>query len=216
MSVSSTQVSLRALRQDLDLSANGGMRDRAILNRDGQRSSGNVRLSDYKGSLTGGQLTVIGGGNATPNLRYDGYWGYYPASGGTPSISGTTIRTYSTMTGFGGSDTSSEYRVSGYVNEGGTYRLTGNLNFSRSTNYANQSWQVAVVGSATGYLSGVTRNELLFSGDTKGDYTINRTVDLITSRPYITLILYSITRSGGNSAEGQFTTTWNNLKLVKE
>ena len=215
MSVSSSQVSLRALRQDLDLSATGPMIDRAILNRDGQRNTGNVRLSDYKGSITGVQLFITPTANATPSLRHNGYWGFYPSSGGTPTISGTTIRTYSTMTGAGGPDASSEYRVSGKVDETGTYRLTGRLNFSRSTYYNNQSWQVAVVGSASGYLSGVTTNEVIFGGSSVGPVSIDRTVSLTTSRPFITLIVYSITNSGGNFSEGQFTTTWNDLKLVK-
>lgn len=215
MSVSSSQVSLRALRQDLDLSANGSMSQIEILNRDGQRSSGDVRLSDYKGSLTGGQLRIAGAANATPNLRYNGYWGFYPSSGGQPNISGTSIRTYSRMTGAGGGDASSEYRVSGYVDESATYRLTGEVTFTRSSNYNNQSWQVAVVGSASGYLSGITRNEMLWAGQNPGTYPINRTVSLTTSRPFITLVVYSITQSGGNFAEGAFTTTWKNLKLVK-
>ncbi|MCH1602102.1 MAG: hypothetical protein L7S57_04580 [Luminiphilus sp.] len=216
MSVSSSQASLRALRQDLDLSANGSMRETSILNRDGQRSSGDVRLSDYKGSLTGGQLRIAGAGNATPNLRYNGYWGFYPANGGQPNISGNTIRTYSRMTGYGGEDASSEYRVSGYVNESATYRLTGEVTFTRSGNYRVQSWQVAVVGSASGYLSGIKRNELLLAGDNPGTHPINSIVSLTTSRPYITLVVYSITKDGGNFSEGSFTTTWKNLKLVKE
>ena len=215
MSISSSQVSLRALRQDLDMSANGRMRERPIWNKDGQKTSGNISLAAYKGNLLGGQLAITGSANATPSNRQYGYTGFWPANGGTPSISGNEIRTYSRMTGAGGGDASSEYRVSGYCSESGTYRLTGQLNFNMSGYYRVQSWQVAVVSSSSGYMAGATEVQVVASGNFTGVTSLNRTFSLSASKPYVTLILYSITKSGGDPSEGTFATSWTDIKVVK-
>ena len=213
-------VSLTALRQDLDMSAAGSMYERAILNKDGQRSSGNVTLSAYRGNIVGGQLSFHPSAaiNATPSDRQYGYKGWFSSPGGTPIISGNTIRTYNTMPGSGGSPNgnSCEYRVSGMVSEDGTYRFTGNLSFTRSLNYMLQTWQVRVIVSSSGYLNGPSQiAPIAQSGLTPGNFSLNYTCSLTTAKPYLTLIVTTSSGVGGNPAEGSFESIWTNLKLVK-
>lgn len=214
MSISKSQVSLSALRTDLSMSANGGTQDRRIWNKDGQRMSGDISLVDYKGNLLGGQLQITGSANQAPTNRGYGYTGFWPANGGAPFIDGGDIITSSQMRGFDGTDRSSEYRISGLCQHSGTYRLTGSVDFARSNSYAVQFWQVAVVESSTGYMSGSIQNTVLVFSDRRGVNNLFYNISLSTSRPYVTLILYSITKQGGDPALGSFYSRWNNIKMV--
>ena len=210
---SSGNVSLRAVRQDLDLPAEGNMRERPVLNKDGQRSSGNLSLSSFRGNVLGGQLLLHPTWNVSPSPRWRSYPRYYPVVGGFPDVAGDALRTKSTMTGFGGDDVDSEVSIGGFITESGMYRVTGDLDFQRSGSYNVQKWQLAVIGCASGYFAGQQRNELLRQGSNKGQQSLDFTVDLTTSRPYVILIAYSITQGGGNQAEGEFISSWRNLKL---
>ena len=57
MSISSSEASLQAVRQDLDLSASGPITDRAVMNKVNKQSTP-VSLADFRGNLLGQQLLV--------------------------------------------------------------------------------------------------------------------------------------------------------------
>lgn len=214
MGVSSTQASLRAVRQDLDLSAAGSILERPVLNRVNKRS-GPISLSEHKGVAMGAQLTIVGNWNDPPNNRSNGYKGYYPTASGNPSISGDTITLTASLAGSGAPDGSCEYRCPFKVTEDGTYRLTSYLEFNQDNWYGSTMWQVAVVTSPTGYLSGITNLDLNKSNayNFNGDASWN--VSLTTRRPYGVVILYAIRFLNGDASKPASYSKWTNTRLAK-
>lgn len=214
----SGNVSLRDVRRDLDLPAEGSMRERPVLNKDGQRTSGNLSLASFRGNVLGGQLELHPTWNVNPTPRWKSYPRYYPQIGGYPDVRGDALRTKCTMSGYGGGDVGSEVSIGGFIGNAVTerswFRLTVDLDFQRSLNYSDQYWQVAVIGCSTGYLSGQTRHELLQQGNNPGIQSLDFSLELVPSRPYVVVILYSTADDGGSSAEGEFISSWRNLKLV--
>ena len=214
MGVSSSQADLQSVRLDLDLAAAGDMLERPVLNRVNKRS-GPIELSEHKGVAMGAQLTIVGNWNAPPNLRYNGYKGFYPAISGNPSISGNTISLEAGLSGAGGDDGSCEYRCPFRVTESGGYRLTCNLEFIPDGYFRLTRWQVAVVTSATGYLSGATSDDLLRTGNSSINRPQSWDLSLTTSRPYGVVVLYAIRRGGGDPSKPKSYSKWTDTKLVK-
>ena len=220
MSVSSTQVSLRALRQDLDLSANGGMNERAILNKNIQ-TSGPIRLADFKGNVLGNQLSVnkneFSGGGTWPKQRYEGSAHAYIRRAGDVTVSGNKILVSCAEGGLNGGDRGTEYRAIGRCNESGTYRLTGN-SFGRFSGFYNVGrLHINLVANSSGYLSGLQNllvNRILTSTTGSGDRSWSDTVSLNSStHPFITLILRYVQLDGGRGDSFQHD-FWD-WKLVK-
>ena len=214
MGVSSTEASLQAVRQDLDLSAAGSILERPVLNRVNKRS-GPISLSEHKGVAMGAQLTIVGGWNDPPNYRYNGYKGFYPQISGNPSISGDTITLEAGLSGPGGGDGTCQYQCPFKVHESGWHNLSCNLEFIGDAYYRLTRWQVAVVCSATGYLSGITRNELVQSGDVNMNGPMSWSVNLTTSRPYGVVVLYIIRNGGGDASKPKSYAKFTNTKLVR-
>lgn len=214
MGVSKSQASLVAVRQDLDLSAAGSILERPVLNRVNKRS-GPINLSEHKGVAMGAQLTIVGNWNDPPNLRYNGYKGYWPGRSGNPSISGDTIILEAALGGLGAGDASCEYRCPFKVTESGAYTLSGHLNFNQDSYYRKTSWQIAIVTSPTGYLSGSTTTDF----DTRGIYDYNanfsHNVNLTTARPYGVVVLYAIRKDGGDPAKPKSYSRWTGVRITK-
>ena len=214
MGVSKSQASLKAVRQDLDLSAGGSILERPVLNRV-NKQNGPINLSEHKGVAMGAQLTITGNWNAPPNLRYNGYKGFYPAISGNPYISGNTIILEAGLSGAGGDDGSCEYRCPFRVTENGSYRLTCNLEFNQDTYFRLTRWQAAVVTSATGYLSGTINYDLLQYGSGNQNGPRSWDVSLTTSRPYGVVVLYAVRNGGGDPSKPKSYSKWTNTELVK-
>lgn len=214
MGVSSTEASLRAVREDLDLSATGSALENVVLNRVNKRY-GPVNLSEHKGVAMGAQLRIEGGWNDTPDRRYNGYKGYYPTISGNPSISGDTITLVASMAGAGSPDASCEYRCPFKVTEDGTYKLTSYLEFNDDIYFRSTKWQVAIVTSATGYLSGITSLELNKSGNSAFNGAASWNVNLTTSRPYGVVVLYALRVLGGDASKPASHAKWTNTRLAK-
>ena len=214
MGVSTTEASLRAVREDLDLPAAGSILERPVLNRVNKRS-GPISLSDHKGVAMGAQLTIVGGWNDTPSLRYNGYKGYYPGVSGNPSISGNTISLEARLSGFGGSDGSCEYRCPFRVTESGLYTFSCNIDFNADQYYSLTKWQIAVVTSSSGYLSGAVNYDLIKGTNRDISGPLSYSVNLTTSRPYGVVVLYAIANGGGNSSMPPSYARYTNTRLVK-
>ena len=214
MSIPRGQVSLKQVRQDLDLSAAGSIRDRAVLNRVNKRS-GPISLSDHKGVAMGAQLTIVGNWNDPPNLRYNGYKTFYPSVSGEPSISGNTIITVAGNTGAGNGDSSCGYVCPFFVSESGSYTLLCDIEFNADLYYSLTQWQVSVITSPDGYLAGSTNLDLNkgTNRDIKGP--LSYSVNLTTSRPYGVVVLYAIAKGGGNSSMPPSYARYTNTRLVK-
>lgn len=204
MGVSSSQASLVAVRQDLDLSPSGGMTDRAILNKNIQ-TAGPIKLADFKGNVLGNQLSINkaewGQGVPWPKNRYEGSAHPFGARTGDVGVSGNKILVSAREGGTGGGDRGTEYRAIGRCDESGTYRLTGKSFGRFSGAFRIGQLHINLIASAGDYLSGINqmlvRHELT-SDDGSGERTWNETVTLNSSTfPFITLILRYIQKDGG-------------------
>lgn len=212
MSISTTEASLKAVRQDLDLPADGSIKDRPVLNRVNKQSAP-IGLGEHKGVAWGLQLDLTGNPNDPPTNRSYGYSGFYPTMAGWPRVSGNTI--ICSAEHKGDPDGSCEYRSPFWVSESGTYRISGNLNYQVDTYQFLGTWQLAIVSSGTGYLSGSVVYDLIKSGNNSpGSFSYD--VPLTTSRRYATAILYAV-RKGGGYVNDPITSkaTWSNVRVVK-
>ena len=225
MGISSTEASLRAIREDLDLPAAGSIDERAVLNKINKPYLP-VSLSEYKGNILGTQLYIPGGTmpkpeDQWPKRRDESFATYYGGRGGYVRLSGDRIQVQvqdtTTMVG----DYGTEVRICGKVLEDGQYRLTGtaygDFPDHPSNNSQHAQLHVQLLANAGDYILGIydllvddvyiKRNGSTFDTD--------RTVNLSTSKPYITLIFrYIITGSGIGSEF--YTHEFTNFKLVKE
>jgi hypothetical protein len=213
MGISKSEASLRAVRLDLDLPAAGSIKERPVLNRVNKQSAP-IGLGEHKGVAWGLQLDFRGNPNDPPTNRSYGYSGFYPTQSGFPRLSGNTI--ICSAAHKGDPDGSCEYRSPFWVSESGTYRISGNLSYQPDTNQNLGSWQVAIVSSGTGYLSGSVVYDLIKSGSDPGSRSFSYDVPLTTSRRYATAILYAL-RKGGGYAEYPVTSTatWSNVRVVQ-
>jgi len=203
VSISSSQVSLVALRQDLDLSANGNMTERAVLNKNIQTSAP-VSLADFKGNVLGNQLYVnkaeFGQGGTWPKRRYEGSAHPYIAKAGDVRVSGNKILVSCTEGGAGGGDRGTEYRAIGFCNEPGSHRLTG-TSFGRFSSYYNTGeMHIYLIANGNGYLSGLQRVLVRKEGgyiNLGGQQSHSFDVQISENLPYITLVLRYIQKDGG-------------------
>ena len=214
MGVSSTEASLRAVRADLDLNPSGSILENVVLNRVNKRY-GPVNLSEHKGVAMGAQLRIAGNWNDPPDKRYNGYKGYYPTIAGNPSISGDRITLVANLAGSGAPDGSCEYRCPFKVTEDGTYKLTSYLEFNEDQYYRSTKWQVAIVTSPTGYLSGITNLDLNKSGNSAFNGPASWNVNLSTSRPYGVVVLYALRVLNGDASKPGSSSKWTNTRLAK-
>lgn len=212
-------ISVTQVRQDCGLAAAGSMiLDRAVQNRIGQ-SSGGYSLSAHRGLVTRPQLSIVGNWNDTMTRKDVGYKGYSPEwSDSSVSISGMNVICGVRQTGYGGGDAGAEYRVNNTIGQDGLYRITGSVSCTYDSSYRGTlQYQIAVVSGTHGYLQGITRIEHIDNNDPTGIYgsskTFNATMQLSTSRPYISMIMYYIAKDGGNYNAGRFNATFSNMKL---
>lgn len=226
MSISSSQASLKAVRQDLDLSAAGSISDRAVLNKV-NKQSGPVSLSEYKGNVLGTQLflpndPILEMPGSWKKIRSESFATYYVLRNGQATISGSSVLVSATDTQSNTGDYGTEVRICGRISELANYRLTGSA-YGRfgvpvPGNMLHSQMHINLLANASGYLSGSQRNAIdikYYRGDGSGEQKINRLVTLDSDKPYITLVFRYI-YSGMGSDYSTNTHQFLNFKLVKE
>lgn len=226
MGVSSTEASLRAVRQDLDLSAAGSILERPVLDK-ANKQSGPVSLAEYKGNILGTQLSLDkgswnGGWSALRDRTSCHHYGVYPDPAPPIDIVGREILIQMPGSSSSG-DRGSEIRITGRVGESGTYRLTGKFKASLTPQLGGQL-HVDLLASSSHYLSGTTDVVLsdLYeavpgqSPGSLGPETIyDKTCTLSTSKSYVTLILRNVQKAYTDTYT-YFTHHFYDFKLVKE
>ena len=199
MGVSSTQASLQAVRQDLDLPAAGSMSERAVLNKV-NKQSGPVSLAEYKGNVFGTQLVLHTewGGKPWKRIRDEssGHM-YITRAGSNVYVAGNKIKVQvQEETG----DNGMEARLIGKVTESGRYRLTGK-SYGRFSGYHDYTYMhVYLISNRDDYLLGVNKTDVRWENNkffADGEKSHSFDVDLTTDRPYVTLILRQINKYGG-------------------
>ena len=222
MGVSSSQASLQAVRQDLDLSAAGGMTERAVRNKVNNQS-GDISLESFKGNVLGQQLLIDksnwSGGSWQRKRYHSSAHSYATISGGDVKVSGDQIIVKRTARGNNG-DAAAEARVLGRVNEAGTYRLTGTINPEFYSRDSLITCEVLLLCNRDNYLSGtqVILTNLVFtrSNSTSGaDKAVDQTVNLSLNYPYVTLILRNVSKNGSQPTGAIYNHKFFNFKLVK-
>ena len=216
MSISKGNVSQSAVLSDLDLGA-GSFRQRAVLNRAG-KTGGNMSLSDHRGVACATQLNNFSITDAVPNNTNTGFGSFYPTRAGTGYVSGNQIVLTAGYSGSGGPDGTSGHNTNFKVTENGSYRITGTIDWTAENTYSLTYWQIALVSSSRGYLSGVTTNDLFYEGDqygSSGIKTFNRTANLTTARRFITMVFYAVRKSGGDVSLPQSVAKFYDFKVVK-
>jgi len=210
MGVGLGNVSLKAVRQDVDLSAAGGMRERAMQNKYGQES-GNVSLAGYKGNMNCIQFAPLAGNQFQqtwpPVGRYNGAGASYIQASGTVTKSGKAVRCSAAGKGLGGGDCGMEYRFISRVTENGIYRftVTSKINKSITSDRYNQI-HINVIANPNGYLVGL--NDVVVQYEQRATnhgfvypnwspVTQSWDFPLSTSKPYITVIFRNIQLDGG-------------------
>lgn len=195
MAVPSSSVSLTAVRSDLDLAPTGNLTERKVRERICQYS-GSVKLGDFANSVIGQQFTPTGVLNDAPKNRNTFTWGRSGAfNNNFYSFPGDNWLRLESSQHFSGQilDAWTEARFAGRISQGGNYALSGQV----CTYIAFCDAQVAVVSSSSGYMAGTTNLDFYkFYGKTTGgpttDHTVSEVISLSTSRPYITVIVYSM------------------------
>lgn len=226
MSISSSEASLRAVRQDLDLSANGPITDRAVMNKVNKQSTP-VSLADFRGNLLGQQLLVTQEGFGDHNVwnkkrDVSSAHHYISTTGGSVAVSGNKILCTRKATGIGSGDNGVEARVLGFVDSGmaGTYRVTGNYKGGFQGRSAAVQMHILLLSHTADYLAGnqtIHINEV-YDGNSKTsgtEYSFNQTADLVTGSPYITLILRNITRNGSEPSGTDYIQEFWDFKVQK-
>mgnify|MGYP003969885823 CR=1 FL=1 len=191
-------VSLRAVRLDTDRPEAGGMAERAIRNKT-QQNTGSVSLAANRGNILGIQYD-------THNPATNATWTQRDKTAGkgylmnNPAISTDGVRVYVPCKDNYSNDIAVEARVCGLVTETGNYRLTGNAFGEADTRYRNGEMHIVVVSNAYDYLVGpqtLSLNKTINSDWMTGETTHNYTMSLSTAKPYVTLTLRNVHKSGG-------------------
>ena len=222
MGVSSTEVSLRAIREDLDLPAAGSVDERAVLNK-ANKSYLPVSLSEYKGNILGTQLYVpnpnLGGQQDWPKKRDEAYGTYYSFRSGSADAWGNAVRlTLIDISGNTG-DYGVETRIPGMVLEDGFHRLTGSVTADFATspgNAVHSQCHVQLLANASDYLSGdqsILANRVYYKS-MGTQFNVDQPVNLSSSKPYITLIFRNL-NTGMGATNNAHTHEFSNFKLVK-
>ena len=220
MGVSSSQASLRAVRQDLDLSSTGNMTERAVMNKI-NKQSGPINLAEFKGNILGTQLEVYkcwgGPGREWKKRRWEtGAVGYATLAGANAGVSGNRLQMTATEQGLDGGDAGMEARICGRVLESGIYRLSGKSFGRFSQYYSTGQLHINLITTRTDYLAGILNNvvyevhsKMFANGEKSWSYDIS----LNTSEPYVTLVLRNILKDGGRG--DTWTHDFWDWKLVK-
>jgi hypothetical protein len=222
MGVSSTEASLRAVRQDLDLPAAGSIKERAVLNKVNKTLP--VSLSGFKGNVLGTQLYIPGGTqplseSSWPKRKDEAFGTYYIYRDGSVMASSDRIRIEHPDRPSYNGDSGTEVRICGTVSEDGRYLLTGNATgrFAISQgNAIHAQLHVQLISNAGDYLSGGNQllvNDVFYRRDGT-TFSWNRYVNLSTGRPYITLIFRYI-MSGIGTTSNRYSHEFSNFELVK-
>ena len=191
-------VSLQAIRQDLDLAGAGSMNERALRDKI-QNKSGAISLNQFRGNILGMQYLTYNTSEAGWNKLRDrtAGTGYLMNQ---PNIRTDGARVYVPCTDNYSSDIGVEARLTGKVLESGAYTLSGSSFGEFDTNYYNGEMHINLIANAGGYLQGVNsilidqRHNLTWA---MGEKTWSYTVSLSTSRPFITVVFRNIHKSGG-------------------
>ena len=216
MGVSKGDVSQSAVLSDLDLGA-GSFRQRAVLNRAG-KTGGNMSLSDHRGVACATQLNSFNVNDAVVKNTNTGFGSYWPSLAGQGYVSGKQIVLTARYSGGGGPDGTSAHNTNFKVTESGTHQITGTIDWTSEDSYYNTYWQVAIVTASSGYLAGTINNDLFYEGgqfSSSGIVTFNQTVNLTTARPFATMILYAVRKSGGNASLPESVAKFYDFKVVK-
>jgi hypothetical protein len=201
MGIPKGSVSLKAVRADLDLPANGGMVERAVRNKT-QQNSGSVSLSQNSGNILGIQYD-------TYNPSYGSAWTVRNRTSGhgyltnQVSISTDGTRVFIPCRDNYSDDVGVEARCNGIVAESGSHVLAGSTFGEYDTRYYNGEIHIVLVTNSAGYLQGaqnLAHETYLNSTWGKGEKTHSFNVNLSTSLPYITLTFRNIHKSGGAGA----------------
>ena len=174
-----------------------------------------------------------------------GYHGYYPARDRYPTVfnnnvGGNTMRAELNSRGYlyysGGTsgdilyypcgDATTQASFHFYINHAGTYRVTGRVYTEGYATGGNRNifwWQVAVTSGQVGYLDrrGPFNLDLNVLTQSSGQYNgsaswnFNETVSLTTSRPYGSMHLYGISKSGGYDSDPGLIFYFENFKMVR-
>ena len=229
MSISSAEASLQAVRRDLDLSAAGGMTERAVMNKI-NKQSGPINLAEFRGNLLGQQLLMsqASWGNESAwnkNRNYSSAHHYITPNSGSASVSGNKILCSRMATGTSG-DAGAEARLVGRVSSGmdGSYRVTGTFRGEFDGRTGAIELHVLLIANASGYLSGaqdVLINRVHTGASSGGshssgqDYAFSALATLGTRNSYITLILRNISKYGSGPAGQNYVQRFWDFKVVK-
>lgn len=226
MGISSTEASLRAIREDLDLPAAGSIDERAVLNKINKPYLP-VSLSEYKGNILGTQLYIPGGDSPLeeiqwPKRRDEAFATYYGEKRGWVRVSGDRIQIEQADQIGNAYDYGTEFRICGKVLEDGKYRLTGTAYGDFAVAYDNQNhaqMHIQLLASTDDYLSGyqlLLVNKTYYARNTSDDtFYEDNLVDLSTKQPYVTFICRYIMSWQGRTTQ-TYTHEFTDFKLVKE
>lgn len=219
MGVKSTEASLRAVRADLDLSATGGMLERAVRSKANQRT-GSVSLAKFKGNICGQQNQInnslLNDKPWTP-VRYETASAYYIQKSGIATPINDSHYWISVIEGGGGidlDDRGTEVRLLGKVLESGTYRITCRAIGRFDTAYNVIGLDLDVISNATGYLQGAQEINMHIREREVAEsktFNWNKTLTLSTSKPYVTVICRNIAFSGGVAGRTYYTDFYDTL-----
>lgn len=220
MGVSSSQASLKAVRQDLDLAAAGDMLERPVLNKV-NKQAGPINLADFKGNILGTQLEVYkcwgGPGREWKKRRWEtGAVAYATVAGANAVVSGNRLQMIAREQGLDGGDAGVEARICGRVLENGTYRLSGKSLGRFSQYYSTGQLHINLITTVSDYLAGPLNNvvyQVHNKNFANGEKSWSYDISLTTSEPYVTLVLRNILKDGGRG--DTWTHDFWDWKLVK-
>ena len=191
------QVSLKAVREDLDIASAGSISERAVKNK--VQNNGGVSLSEFRGNILGIQYETYNTSAASWDKKRNrtAGTGYLMNN---PNIRTDGARVYVPCTDNYSQDIGVEARLTGKVLESGNYTLSGSSFGEYDTFYYNGEMHINLIANTSGYLVGVNnilvdkRHNLTFG---MGDKTWSYPVSLTTSQPFITVVFRNIHLSGG-------------------
>lgn len=197
------RVSLKAVREDLDIASGGSISERAV--KDKVQNKGGVSLSQFRGNILGIQYETY---NTSPT-SWDKKRNRTAGTGylyNNPNISTNGSRVYVPCRDNYSQDIGVEARLTGTVLESGNYTLKGSSFGEYDQFYYNGEMHIVLIANTSGYLVGV--NNVLINKTHNmtwglGDKTWSYPVSLTTSQPFITVVFRNVHKSGG---QGTMTT----------
>lgn len=195
-------VSLRDIRIDLDLPQNGRFVEQHVLNRV-CKNTAPANLEEFRGMVLGTQLLLgnytFGGPTWTGSPRWQtGFTEYIDQSGGDVTIA-QGHRLAVRCQGERFYDKGMEARITGTVNQNGTYRFSGSSE-CRHGSFTGQL-HIYLIAAPGGFLNGYPQDIIVgheqngLSG-ANGQKFWSWDVNLSTSKPYITAIFRNVYVAG--------------------